>query len=198
MMSESNMSRFFGLFSLLVFATASNLWGQQTTPADPCREAVGIVRLKVELLANGKVSTVTPLSTLPFGLTDEAIKAARQIKFEPKKVNGVPQNSTVTMEYSFSISFDEASPDLLSKAVILDIPKPKISPRKSAGLPDEVEISVSLNQDHKPDVLKFITPVPDELKDPIKDAVSKIKFKPAIHRCGMPVTEETTIRLRIR
>jgi|GEM_PF-5866205 len=198
MMSESNMSRFFGLFFLLVFATASNLWGQQTTPADPCREAVGIVRLKVELLANGKVGTVTPLSTLPFGLTDQAVAAARQIKFEPKRENGVPQNSTVVFEYTYSFVFDEGSLDLLSEAVILSIPKPKISARKSAGLSDEVQVSVSLNRDHDPDVIKFITPIPRELQDPIKDAVSKIKFKPAIHKCGAPVTEVTTVRLRIR
>ena len=37
------------------------------------------------------------------GLTEMATPSARQIKFEPKKVNGVPQSISVTVEYSFVI-----------------------------------------------------------------------------------------------
>src|SRR5689334_7772285 len=63
----------------------------------------GVVRLKIALLANGSVGSITPINELPFGLTEHAIAAARQIKFEPRRVNGVPQSSIVTFEYSFSI-----------------------------------------------------------------------------------------------
>jgi protein TonB len=63
----------------------------------------GVVRLKVTLLANGSVGAITPVSRLGYGLTEQAIAAARQIRFEPKKVNGVPQSTIMTFEYSFSI-----------------------------------------------------------------------------------------------
>ena len=63
----------------------------------------GVVRLKITLMANGSVGNITPLNSLPYGLTEQAIAAARQIRFEPRKVNGVPQSSIVTFEYSFTI-----------------------------------------------------------------------------------------------
>jgi TonB family protein len=63
----------------------------------------GSVRLKVTLLASGEVGTITPVTRLPHGLTEQAIAAARQLKFEPKKVNGVPVSTIVTIDYSFSI-----------------------------------------------------------------------------------------------
>lgn len=63
----------------------------------------GIVRVKVTLLASGQVGSITPVSRLPYGLTEQAIAAARQIKFEPKRINGVPSATIVTFEYSFNI-----------------------------------------------------------------------------------------------
>ena len=63
----------------------------------------GTIRLKITLLADGEVGNITPLNRLPYGLTEQAIAAAKQIKFEPRRVNGVPQSSIVTFEYSFTI-----------------------------------------------------------------------------------------------
>ena len=63
----------------------------------------GSVTLKITLMANGAVGSITPVSRLPYGLTEQAIAAARQIKFEPKKVNGVPVSTTVTFQYGFNI-----------------------------------------------------------------------------------------------
>ena len=75
----------------------------QYTDEARTHDVQGVVRLKITLLANGEVGSITPLSELPFGLTEQAIAAAKQIKFEPRKVNGVPQSSVVTFEYSFTI-----------------------------------------------------------------------------------------------
>ena len=63
----------------------------------------GTVVLKVTLLANGSIGSITPVSRLGYGLTEKAIAAARQITFEPKKVNGIPQSVTKTIEYNFNI-----------------------------------------------------------------------------------------------
>jgi TonB family protein len=63
----------------------------------------GSVRLKVTLLASGQVGSITPVTRLPHGLTEQAIAAARLIKFEPAKQNGIPISKTVTIDYTFSI-----------------------------------------------------------------------------------------------
>jgi TonB family protein len=63
----------------------------------------GAVRLKVTLLASGQVGAIRPVSELPFGLTEQAVAAARNIKFQPKRVNGVPQSVIVTIEYNFNL-----------------------------------------------------------------------------------------------
>jgi TonB family protein len=63
----------------------------------------GTVKLRVELLRNGAVGKIEALSTLKYGLTEQAIAAAKKIAFLPRQVNGVRVNSVVTFEYSFSI-----------------------------------------------------------------------------------------------
>lgn len=63
----------------------------------------GVVRLKVTFLANGTIGSIVPVSGLPYGLTEQAIAAARQIKFEPAKKNGVPYTVTKTIEYVFNM-----------------------------------------------------------------------------------------------
>ncbi|HSI87894.1 MAG TPA: energy transducer TonB [Pyrinomonadaceae bacterium] len=63
----------------------------------------GNVRLKVTLLASGQVGPITPVTRLPHGLTEQAIAAARQIRFEPKKVNGRATSVVVTVDYGFNI-----------------------------------------------------------------------------------------------
>ena len=63
----------------------------------------GAVRLKITLLASGQVGSIVPVTRLPDGLTERAIAAARQIRFEPKMVNGVPVSVTITREYTFTI-----------------------------------------------------------------------------------------------
>lgn len=72
---------------------------------DAAREAGehGTVRLNVTLLANGSVGDVTVVTPLKYGLTEQAIEAARKIVFLPKRVNGMPVSSIVTIDYPFSI-----------------------------------------------------------------------------------------------
>ncbi len=75
----------------------------QYTDAGRTNQVQGSVRLKVALLASGQVGSITPVTRLPHGLTEQAIAAARLLKFEPKKINGVPVSTVQTIEYSFSI-----------------------------------------------------------------------------------------------
>lgn len=64
-------------------------------------QIAGIVRTRVTFLANGEIGTVTPLTKLPFGLTNQAVTAARGIRFEPALKDGQPVSVTKQIEYSF-------------------------------------------------------------------------------------------------
>lgn len=64
----------------------------------------GTVSLLVLFSASGKVKHIVVVNDLGFGLTENAIEAAREIKFEPAKKYGKPISQVEMMRYSFSIS----------------------------------------------------------------------------------------------
>lgn len=63
----------------------------------------GYVRLKMILGANGNVSNIQVVKGLPDGLTERAIAAAHQIRFQPAQKDGRSVSQWVTVEYSFNI-----------------------------------------------------------------------------------------------
>jgi len=63
----------------------------------------GNVVLKVTFMANGQIGAVTPISGLGFGLTQQAIDAAKKIRFEPAMRNGKPYSKVATISYLFTI-----------------------------------------------------------------------------------------------
>lgn len=65
--------------------------------------AMGMIRLLVAFSETGKVTDVLVLTSLGYGLDEEAVKAARGIKFEPEKRSGKAVMSVKTVEYSFTI-----------------------------------------------------------------------------------------------
>ncbi len=73
------------------------------TDAARTAQVQGTVTLKVTFLANGSIGSVSAVSGLPNGLTEQAIAAAHGIRFEPAMKNGVPQTVTKSVQYSFTI-----------------------------------------------------------------------------------------------
>jgi protein TonB len=63
----------------------------------------GVVRLRMVLAASGKVENVAVWRGLPDGLSEEAIKAALKIKFEPALKDGVKVSQYVIVEYNFNV-----------------------------------------------------------------------------------------------
>jgi TonB family protein len=63
----------------------------------------GRVRLQMTLDADGTVKHVLVLESLPFGLTESAVRAARRIRFTPATVGGRPVSTPVVVEYNFDI-----------------------------------------------------------------------------------------------
>ena len=63
----------------------------------------GSVVLRVVFSRTGAVTNIRALQTLPFGLTERAIMAARQIRFHPALNNGVAVNVSMQLEYNFNL-----------------------------------------------------------------------------------------------
>jgi TonB family protein len=61
----------------------------------------GDVRLRVVLAADGTVKNIFPIKSQPNGLTESAMEAARQIRFEPAIRNGQPASQFATFVYEF-------------------------------------------------------------------------------------------------
>ncbi len=63
----------------------------------------GTVRVAVEMQSDGKIGFVQPFVELPNGLTENAVRAARSIKFEPAWKDGKPVTTVTILDYGFSI-----------------------------------------------------------------------------------------------
>jgi TonB family protein len=64
----------------------------------------GRVKLRIILGSDGKVGDdIEVLEGLSHGVTEEAIKAARRIKFEPARKDGRPVSQYVTVVYHFHL-----------------------------------------------------------------------------------------------
>jgi TonB family protein len=63
----------------------------------------GVVRLRAVLSANGKVTDISIVKSLPDGLTERAILAARHMLFFPAGKDGRDVSQFVVLEYNFSI-----------------------------------------------------------------------------------------------
>jgi len=64
---------------------------------------VGTVKIAVEFGADGEIGFAFPFQTLPYGLTETVVKAAKSIKFEPAVQNGKPVTVVKMLVYKFDI-----------------------------------------------------------------------------------------------
>jgi TonB family protein len=63
----------------------------------------GTVVLRAIFASDGEVKNVFVIQALPYGLTTEAIKAARQIKFQPAIKDDQPVSMYIQLEYNFNL-----------------------------------------------------------------------------------------------
>ncbi len=64
----------------------------------------GVVILQLQIDTEGRVAAVTVLRGLPFGLTENAVRAAEQWRFEPFMVNGRPVPALFQLSVRFNIT----------------------------------------------------------------------------------------------
>lgn len=63
----------------------------------------GNVTLRVEFLFTGEIGNITAVSRLGYGMTENAIEAAKQMKFEPAQLRGKPVTIHKTVQFGFTI-----------------------------------------------------------------------------------------------
>jgi protein TonB len=66
-------------------------------------QITGTVMLRAVFSSAGEVVQIQALRSLPFGLTERAIAAARQIKFVPAMKGGQPVSVFMQLEYNFNL-----------------------------------------------------------------------------------------------
>jgi hypothetical protein len=63
----------------------------------------GTVTLRVVFLASGGIGSIVKIKGLPFGLTETATFAARQMKFEPEVADGFARTTSRPVSFTFNI-----------------------------------------------------------------------------------------------
>ena len=66
-------------------------------------DTTGAVILRVVFSRTGEVTNIRAIKTLPFGLTEKAIAAARRIRFVPARRNGQAVSMYMQLEYNFNL-----------------------------------------------------------------------------------------------
>jgi TonB family protein len=66
-------------------------------------QVTGTVMLRVVFASNGDVVQIRAVRSVPYGLTERAIAAARQIKFVPAVKGGRPVSVFMQLEYNFNL-----------------------------------------------------------------------------------------------
>jgi TonB family protein len=66
-------------------------------------QITGTVVLRAVFTSSGQVTGIRAVSGLPFGLTERAIAAARQIRFSPAMKDGHAVSMYIQLEYNFNL-----------------------------------------------------------------------------------------------
>jgi len=75
----------------------------QYTEAARQHMVAGTVVLRAVFSKSGEVTKIRVISGLPYGLTESAVEAARQIRFSPAAKDGRPVSQYIQIEYNFSL-----------------------------------------------------------------------------------------------
>ncbi|HEY7181260.1 MAG TPA: TonB family protein [Blastocatellia bacterium] len=147
----------------------------------------GTVVLQIVFGANGDIQDVKVIRGLPFGLTDQAIIAAKKIKFEPAYKNGAPVSVRGSLEYAFNLyshngvsDYWQAGAGGAGKPEIIDLKKPEYTEAaRKNKVEGNVRLIVVFQSNGKIGHIDVIQGLPDGLTEKAIEAAKAIKFKPA-------------------
>lgn len=95
-----------------LLSRAVDLVRPEYTDAARAAGTAGEVKLALELDEAGRVTSATPLSVLPNGLTERATDAARRSRFRPAEINGRPARGKGVLTFGFRINLVDVTATL--------------------------------------------------------------------------------------
>lgn len=142
----------------------------------------GTLKAKMTLGEDGKTRDIVILEGLPDGVNEAFTRAAEKILFQPARKNGKPAPTTLFMDFIVSVGYNEDDKSV-SKPKITDKPA-AVYPEKyrAEKLKGKVEVGVMFYKDGTVEVTGVGSVMPKEFDHAAREAASKIKFEPAIHK----------------
>jgi TonB family protein len=153
----------------------------------------GTVVLSAVSGVDGQIGDVRVIRGLPHGLTENAIMAAKTIRFEPAVKDGQPVSVRGSVEFTFNLFKDTAQYndfEQMNRSL-----RPTILYREKAKYTQEaidnkvegtVVLSVVFSANGQIGAVRVIRGLPHGLTQKAIEAASKIRFEPAIKN-GQPV-----------
>jgi TonB family protein len=153
------------------------------------REAgiVGTVTMSVVFGGDGNIHDIKVIRGLPFGLIEQAINAAKKIKFEPAYKNGEPVSVRGSMEFSFNLYSRRGGPNYWQAGVgsvgipeLIDVKKPEYTEAaRKNRIEGDVRLIAIFRSNGKIGHIDVIEGLPDGLTEKAIDVAKAMKFKPA-------------------
>ena len=142
----------------------------------------GTLKASMTLGADGKVSDIKILQTLPFGVEEAVMQGLRNFYFKPANSRGKPVPIKMTLDFIVTAVYDESDKNV-SKPQILEKPAP-IYPAKYAAekLKGKVQVQILFFTDGKMKILGVSSVLPREFDKAATEAAGKIRFQPAVHK----------------
>jgi TonB family protein len=166
----------------------------QYTPDARDNKVEGTVVLSAVFGVDGQIGDVRVIRGLPHGLTENAIIAAKTIRFEPAVKDGQPVSVRGSIEFTFNLFKDTAQYNDFEqmtrslRPTILYREKAKYTQEaKDNKVEGTVVLSVVFGADGQIGAVRVIRGLPHGLTQKAIEATSKIRFEPAM-KDGKPVS----------
>ncbi|HEV2668421.1 MAG TPA: energy transducer TonB, partial [Blastocatellia bacterium] len=159
----------------------------------------GTVVLNVVFGVGGQISDIRVIRGLPHGLTENAIIAAKKIRFEPAMKDGQPVSVRGKLEFTFNLNKDPIQ-DMSSSM------RPTILYREKAQYTQEAKdnkvegtviLRVVFGADGQISDIRVIRGLPHGLTEKAIEAANKIRFEPAM-KDGRPVSVRGELEYNFR
>jgi TonB family protein len=142
----------------------------------------GKIVLSAVFSADGQISDIKVIQGLPDGLTENAIMAAKKIRFEPAMKDGQPVSVRGRLEFTFNLYKDPIQQmDASLRPTITYREKAKYTQEaKDNKVEGTVVLSVVFGADGQIGDIGVIRGLPYGLTQKAIEAISKIRFEPAM------------------
>jgi TonB family protein len=149
---------------------------------------VGTIVVSAVFGEDGIIRDVKVIRGLPYGLMENAITAAKKIKFEPAYKNGEPVSVRTTMEFTFNLysryggpNYWQAGLGSVGNPQLIEVKKPEYTEAaRKNRVEGDVRLMVIFRSNGKIGHIDVIEGLPDGLTEKAIEVAKAIKFKPAI------------------